>query len=310
MDAPRSRRRWLLVFPVAAVVAVFLGWWALDRSRVRSVPTPPAVLSATPAGFPASPSLVSHPVRPVPTGGLRLRAFALTADGARHAITNEATFALRHMRTPLTLTTNATLPFVWQNLTADAYVLSVTAPGYRPIVDMDVTVAIQEDAAVSLDLHPLPTNVRFMPSASDVTFAVYQDGRYLGSSKETFAFDPFVPHVLTFKASGWREETVKVTLASPGITYRCRVAMARIATGMELTVVSDTGNVPKTGLLSVNDSDPVLVTLPLKRTALSYTGEIKISLTVAGYTVVNNAQQVLLADGKITQVVFRVEPSE
>ena len=308
--ASRSGRRWLLTVPVVAAAAAFFGWWAFDRARARAVPPPPATRLAPPAVFSAPLPLVARPERPVPTGGLQVRVFAIAADGARHAITNKAIFALRHTRTPLTLTTNAVFPFVWRNLVADTYVLSVTALGYRPISNTDVTVAAQEDVPVSLDLHPLPTSVRFVPSASDVTFAVYQDGRYLGSSKETFALDPFVPQVLTFKASGWREATVKVTLASPGIAYRCRVAVARIAAGMEITVVSDRGELPKTGLISINDSDPVLVVLPLKRTALPYAGEVKIALTIGGYKVLNPARQVLLADGQTTHVVFRVEPNE
>jgi len=304
-QTPSRRRLAWRVVPLAVCAA--LAFWGVAAWRSGRLFFPAAGESAPAVAPPPAAPPREVPVSP---GRLRIDAVALTADGERAAFTHAVACTLRRARPPITLATGAVPPVLWQNLPAGDFALSATAPGYRPAAVQAVTVVPGETAAATLAFEPLPGRVRFICTDTNTTFAVFLDGRRLGTTAETHELPPFATHALTFRAPGWRDAAVTLRLDTPGLAYRCRVATERIESGMAVSVVADSGAVPTTGLLSVNGSVPVRVALPLTRTALSHAGKVILTLTLDGFTVLNNDQRVLLADGRMTNVIFRIRPSE
>ncbi len=304
---PTPSRRRLAWFAMPLAACAVLAFWGVDAWRSGRLFHPAAEESA-----PAVTPKQDAPTREVPTspGQLRIDAVALTADGGRVALTNAVACTLRRARPLIALATGAVPPVLWQNLPAGDFALSATAPGYRPAAVQPVTVIPGETAAATLAFEPLPARVRFVCSDTNTVFVLFLGDRRLGTTSEIHELPPFVTHPLTFRAPGWRDAAVTLRLDTPGLVYRCRVATERIESGMVVSVVADSGAVPTTGLLSVNGSVPVRVALPLTRTALPHAGEVTLTLTLDGFTVLNNDQRVLLADRRTTNVVFRIRPNE
>lgn len=272
------------------------------REWHREPPPSPAGMNPVPAAL--------TPTATHAQGMLQIAALANSAEGRPIALTNAIAYTLRSAKPALTFTTNAISPILWQNLPAGDFALSAALPGYRAAAAQRITIVPQRAAAATLSFEPLPGHVRFVCSDTNTTFAVYQDGHPIGTTAEIHDLPPFVTHRLTFKAPGWRDAAVTLRLDRPGLAYRCRVATERIAAGMVVTVSSESGEVPVTGLLRVNNSTPVRVTLPLTRSALSYAGEVTLTLTLDDFTVLNNSQRVLLADRHMTNIIFRICPNK
>lgn len=343
--SPSSRNRGRIAIPLVAGVilliwiplvvgVVLLIWYAASTpSDAPSSSSPPAdiVRQRSPASIhsPSPLSPASHPPsaieysavsaaprhtlstdaapRASTCGSIRISAFAVDSNGHRLPITKNATVKLKHEGSYFGISTNIGIPCLCRNVQSGKYRLSLDIPGYCPSTSSRLTVFAATTNVIAVAMRPLPARVRFTFPSTNVVYEVYNNEHRLGDSTTDWNLTPFTPHFLTFKADNWRPKRVKVQLPEPGKSYRCPIAMKRVASGLRMTVNARNGESPERGYLSINGSRFVEVELPFERHALPVTGEMILVLVVDGFTVLDSTQRVVLADREVKDVVFAVE---
>ncbi len=251
---------------------------------------------------------------PPPTGELRLSAVAVDANGKQHPITGEVMIDLSYSDTSFTIVTNVAIPHVWCNMPVGDYGLFLETAGYRPSSNTPITVLADVTNEMTVVLQPLRSRVQFGFPVTNVVFDVYNDTRLLGTSKTAYDLTPFVPHYLTFKADGWRDNRVNVQLAKPGTSYRMPIGMERIEAKLHVSVATWQSDPPTltdcpahtVGWLAKNGENPVEVEFPLEG-AFHMSGPMTLTLTMGDYRVLDSTQQVVLVDRQTAYVVFVVD---
>ncbi len=235
-----------------------------------------------------------------------MAAIAVAADGRRYRVTGPASVALLDRITGRSSSTNAILPFRWHQLAAGQYTLKADVAGYR--LDAPVLASVEPlgSTDVSIPLQPLPSEVRFIVSPTNVHPKVYSGGQYLGKAPGLLELAPFVEHTLLFRAPGWRVHTKRLRLPKPGKTFRSTVSMERGQDGLRVTVRTSDKNPPTKGSLRINVSKSVEVALPFETQRIPYEGEATVYLNVDGYTGVTS-QRVTFVDRELAEVVFALE---
>jgi hypothetical protein len=318
-----------IVFLVVGGIILF-GWITANMDRYEPVeqpvhrtiapssapiaPPPPfASQSKAPLREDAPPPSSIQPLRQEPpripirhTGDMALTAIAVAADGKRYSVTGPAAITLTERTSGTKAFTNATLPCKWGDLSRGTYIVSASVDGYRHHSQNPVAIAPLATAEMVLHLEPLPAQVRFTVSPTNAVPSIFKEGRLLGQAPGPITLPPFVKHVLTFKAPGWRERTQTVTIPKPRKTYQSKIAMERIEAGLTVEVVTSERNPPAKGSIRINSSKPVAVDLPFQTQRIPFEGEVTVFLDVDGYSGISS-QKVVLVDRQMAEVQFAIE---
>lgn len=283
---------------------------ALSKSSAAPVrkPEPPPISKPRKQIERTKPEIVTRqrysPQKVTPqSGALDVSATVYTSDDHRYRVTGPVAMRITNQSTGWRTATNATLPFRWTNLASGQYTVAAKVAGYRLRIPVTATVNPSITANLSLQLDPLPSRVRFVVTPPDVEPDIYRDGQYIGKAPGPIELEPFVNHILLFKASGWRSHQQKVRLTKPNKTFRTSVTMRKAESRLRVSVRDLGQKGGRSGTLIIGNGKPFRVSLPYEGTKLPLDGTIKVYLRLdgeSGYDV----RKALMVPGHITSVVF------
>jgi hypothetical protein len=114
--------------------------------------------------------------------------------------------------------TGLSFPFV-TNLVAGKYDLLAELPGYKVNNPSTVVVELAHTSQVALAVSPKPCSVAFRANVEGVV-TITENGEIIGTTEDRVSLAPFVPHVLTFQASGRLKTSKKLTIRNSGVRYK------------------------------------------------------------------------------------------
>jgi hypothetical protein len=245
------------------------------------------------------------PVKHQPTGAARISAFAADSIGERYHIDAVALLSLSRPDPPVDFSTNAGLPCLWQDVAPGDYHLNIDAKGFQRAL-YKITIIPNTTNQFKVLLRPIPVKVEFVFPSANTVCDVYTDAGFLGTSATAHEIPWFIPHIITFKALGWRDKRVKFQITKYGRALRHPITMERVSSVLSVSVTNISGAMPDVGSLSVNGSPFKKVPLPFVRSTM-INGTVSLVLSVEGYNVVNSPQQVVLVDRATNNVVFIID---
>ena len=187
------------------------------------------------------------------------------------------------------------------------HLVGIAIDGYEPVSDLPAQVPANTTGYLAVAMQPQMAVVKFLLPSNRAPFSVYYNSRRIGASDISYRFEPFVRHVVTFKSPGWRDKAVALRFNKPGAAYRHPIKPDRVSSGMRIAVVSGRDDSPKAGKLSFGGRPPIDAALPYERSNIHSTGALSIALSAPGYQILNSPQEVILRDGEVTNIVFRVD---
>jgi hypothetical protein len=120
--------------------------------------------------------------------------------------------------------TGLSFPFV-TNLVAGKYDLLAELPGYKVNNPSTVVVDLAHTSQVALAVSPKPCSVAFRANVEGVV-TITENGGIIGTTEDRVSLAPFVPHVLTFHASGRLKTSKKLTIRNSGVRYKKPISIS------------------------------------------------------------------------------------